>query len=115
MRIDPEDTSMRPIALLMLAGLSACATPQVQTRATPALICPDLPVIPNSTAVDKPFRLIKVVVSGPPAVSEADRISALRQAGAQAVIEAENEEIKSGTGWVVRSTGKAVVWAPAGP
>jgi hypothetical protein len=108
---------MRPsVALLVSLALGGCG-PSFATALTPSGDpCADMPIFPAGQAVDRPYHRLRPVASSPKCGTEAERLESLRmaacKAGADAIIEATNEEARAsdGAGYVTRASGTAVIW-----
>jgi hypothetical protein len=94
--------------------LTECST--FQDKRTPSGdFCSDMPVLPAGQVPDKEYHRLQPVQSDPECRTEAERLESLRKAackaGADAVIEAANEEVRqSNAGYALISSGTAVTW-----
>lgn len=103
-------------ALLLAAPLGACA-PVFEKALTPSGDpCPDIPIYGVGQTVDRAYHRKGPIASSLQASTDPERLESLRReacrVGADAVIEAGNEDAKlpDGTGYVTRATGTAVIW-----
>jgi hypothetical protein len=76
-------------------------------------------VVPAGQAPDREYHRLQPVASDPEARTEAERLESLRKvacaSGADAVIEAVNEEIRQENGnWATVASGTAVTWVLRG-
>ncbi len=112
---------MRGIAIAALL-VGGCA-PTFQKALTPSgEPCPDMPIIAAGQTVERPYHRLGPVSSAVDSATEAERLESLRRAackmGGDAVIEAQNEEMrKPDNSYTTRASGTAVVWRrpPAKP
>jgi hypothetical protein len=95
----------------------ACAPAFDFARAlTPSGVpCADMPIVPAGSPVEKPHHRLQPVMSAEACRTEAERLESLRRAacraGADAVIEAANEEIRGRNGtYGMVASGTAVRW-----
>src|SRR5438270_4731613 len=115
---------LRSVRFVLLAAPFALGCVPFEKRITPSGDpCTDMPVIPGGHPVDRSYHRIGPIASDPKATTEAERLWSLRQVacskGADAVIEATNEEtrVPEGSGYQTRASGTAVTWTrpPAVP
>jgi hypothetical protein len=105
----------RVSALLAAAALGGCA-PTFATAMTPSgMPCSDMTIVPAGQTVPNEVHRLGPVASNPRATTEAERLESLRmeacKRGADAVIEAANEEARGPDGtYITRASGTAVVW-----
>jgi len=107
------------LALSLSLALIACAS-GFYTRHTPSgVACVDMPVIPAGTRIERAYHRLHPVRSEPREETEAQRLESLRkaacEAGADAVIEAVNEDSMTDGGAIVISSGTAVIWTAPAP
>jgi hypothetical protein len=101
-------------ALLLLV---ACGASFAERRTPAGDFCTDMPVVPVGQVPDRPYHRLRPIRSEPMAQTEAERLESLRKeackAGADAVIEAANEEVRGENGQSMStvSSGTAVVWS----
>ncbi len=104
---------MRPF-LVAAVALAGCAPNFANQRTPSGDFCADMQIIPNGTNPERPYHRLGPVVTAPGDQVEAQRLEALRRAacrlGADAVIEAQNEERSDAGRSYVVSEGTAVVW-----
>jgi hypothetical protein len=119
------------LALVVAATLPAAAAcgPSFKDRRTPSGdFCSDMAVVPAGQEPDREYHRLQPIQSDPKAKTEAERLESLRKAacnvGADAVIEAVNEEVRGENAqYGTVSSGTAVIWLhhadaatrPAGP
>lgn len=98
------------VALLPLACVS------FKDKRTPSGdFCSDMSVVPAGTEVDREYHRLQPIQSDPKARTEAERLESLRKSacsvGADAVIEAVNEEVRGdSSAYTMVSSGTAVIW-----
>lgn len=102
-------------AFLAALATNACG-PSFKERKTPSGdFCSDMPIVPAGQDVDREYHRLQPIQSDPTAHTEAQRLESLRKAGctagADAVIEAVNEEVRGENAqYVTVSSGTAVTW-----
>jgi hypothetical protein len=103
-------------ATLLAAAFSTACGPAFKERRTPSgEFCSDMPILPAGTDPDHEYHRLEPIHSDAKARTEAERLESLRKAackvGADAVIEAVNEEIRSDNAqYATVSSGTAVLW-----
>ncbi len=102
-------------ALTGILAIAASCTPFKEKRTPSGDFCSDMPVIPAGTTPDREYHRLEPVSSDPKARTEAERLESLRKAackvGADAVIEAVNEEVRlDNAAYSTVSSGTAVTW-----
>ena len=109
-------------ALAAFVAGAACSPALVVNRTPSGVLCDDLPVISAGQDPARAFHRLGPIRTEVKPHTEAERLAALRKAacalGADAVVEAVNEEIAgekgaSPAGYVLVSSGTAVVWTAA--
>jgi hypothetical protein len=104
------------LAAALVAALSAGCGPSFKEKRTPSGdFCSDMPIIPAGSEADREFHRLQPIQSDPKARTEAERLESLRKAacfvGADAVIEAVNEEVRGENAqYATVSSGTAVIW-----
>lgn len=109
---------MHPLLLtaVLAAPLVLGCSASFQERRTPSGgFCSDMQVLPAGTTTDREYHRLQPITSDPESRTEAERLESLRRAacevGADAVIEAVNEEIRTSEAvYATVSSGTAVVW-----
>jgi hypothetical protein len=100
--------------ILTMPLLTDCGS--FQDKRTPSgEFCSDMSVLPAGQVPDREYHRLQPVQSDPDCRTEAERLESLRKAackaGADAVIEAANEEVRqSNAGYALISSGTAVTW-----
>ena len=109
------------LAAAVLAALSpAGCGPSFKEKRTPSGdFCSDMPIIPAGQEPDREFHRLQPIQSETKARTEAERLESLRKAacnvGADAVIEAVNEEVRGDNAqYGTVSSGTAVIWIRRG-
>jgi hypothetical protein len=108
------------LALALAALLSAGCGPAFKDRRTPSGdFCSDMAIIPAGQDVDREYHRLQPIQSDPKAKTEAERLESLRKVacgvGADAVIEAVNEEVRGDNAqYGMVSSGTAVIWLRRG-
>jgi hypothetical protein len=103
-----------PVAALVALLPFACVS--FKDKRTPSGdFCSDMSVVPAGTEVDREYHRLQPIQSDPKARTEAERLESLRKAacnvGADAVIEAVNEEVRGdSSAYTMVSSGTAVIW-----
>ena len=104
------------MGLVVLGAAVVACTTAWQNRLTPSgQQCSDMPIYPAGQAIERPYHRLQPVSSRASLATEAQRLESLRSAacaaGADAVIEAANEETPlDGGATTVVASGTAVVW-----
>jgi hypothetical protein len=103
------------IAALAAALIAACAASFEHRRTPSGEFCSDMKVLPAGHAPEVEYHRLQPVASDPECRTEAERLESLRKAackiGADAVIEAANEEIRlPNASYSIVSSGTAVIW-----
>jgi hypothetical protein len=105
------------LAAALVAALSpAGCGPSFKEKRTPSGdFCSDMPIIPAGQEADREYHRLQPIQSDPKARTEAERLESLRKAactvGADAVIEAVNEEVRGENAqYGTVSSGTAVIW-----
>jgi hypothetical protein len=104
------------LAAALVAALSAGCGPSFKEKRTPSGdFCSDMPIIPAGSEADREYHRLQPIQSDPKARTEAERLESLRKAacyvGADAVIEAVNEEVRGENAqYATVSSGTAVIW-----
>jgi hypothetical protein len=105
------------LAAALLAALAplACGPSFKEMRTPSGGFCHDMPIVPADQDPERAFRRLQPIQSDAGAGTEDERIDSLRRAacklGADAVIEAANEEVRAEGGQLATvSSGTAVVW-----
>lgn len=105
------------LAAAVLAALaSASCGPSFKEKRTPSGdFCSDMPIIPAGQEADREYHRLQPIQSDTKARTEAERLESLRKAacnvGADAVIEAVNEEVRGENAqYTMVSSGTAVLW-----
>jgi hypothetical protein len=106
--------------LLLAAAITALIPlgcgPDFKDRRTPSGdFCSDMPIIPAGQEPDREYHRLQPIQSDPKARTEAERLESLRKVackvGADAVIEAVNEEVRGDNAqYQTVSSGTAVIW-----
>ena len=106
--------TLRPALLLLptlLVTVAGCAHTFETTRTPSGQLCADMPIVPANEKTERAYHRLGPLRSEPAAITEADRLYSLRRVacaqGADAVIEAANEESATGQAF---SSGTGVVW-----
>jgi hypothetical protein len=102
-----------------LLAVVACAAPFRERRTPSGEFCSDMAVIPAGQEPPREYHRLQPIASDPEARTEAERLESLRKAGCEAgadgVIEAVNEEIRTENGnWATVASGTAVTWVLRG-
>lgn len=116
----------RALLSVVLAALCcASCSPAFKDKRTPSGdYCSDMPIIPAGQDTDREYHRLQPITSDPSARTEAERLESLRKVackvGADAVIEAVNEEVRGdNASYSTVSSGTAVLWihrsSPAEP
>jgi hypothetical protein len=115
---DKKDRSMA--RLLCAAAIAALIPigcgPDFKDRRTPSgEFCSDMPIIPAGQEPDREYHRLQPIQSDPKTRTEAERLESLRKVackvGADAVIEAVNEEVRGDNAqYQMVSSGTAVIW-----
>ena len=107
----------RALLAVVVAMLPAAACgPSFKDRRTPSGdFCSDMAVVPAGQEPDREYHRLQPIQSDPKAKTEAERLESLRKAacnvGADAVIEAVNEEVRGDNAqYGMVSSGTAVLW-----
>jgi hypothetical protein len=101
-------------ATLAASLFTGCST--FQDKRTPSGdFCSDMPVLPAGQVPDREYHRLQPVASDPECRTEAERLESLRKSackvGADAVIEAANEEVRqTNASFALVSSGTAVTW-----
>jgi hypothetical protein len=109
------DRLLLAAALLVALAPVACG-PSFKERRTPSGdFCSDMPIIPAGQEADREFHRLGPIQSDTKTRTEAERLESLRKAacvvGADAVIEAVNEEVRAENAqYATVSSGTAVLW-----
>jgi hypothetical protein len=108
------------LAVLSPAGSLAGCGPSFKEKRTPSGdFCSDMPIIPAGQEADREYHRLQPIQSDTKARTEAERLESLRKAacnvGADAVIEAVNEEVRGDNAqYGTVSSGTAVIWIRRG-
>lgn len=100
------------LTVLLVAG---CAVAFKDRRTPSGDFCSDMPVVPAGQDVDREYHRLQPISSDQKARTEAERLESLRKAacivGADAVIEAVNEEVRADNAtYITVSSGTAIIW-----
>jgi hypothetical protein len=104
------------LAVVVAALLPAAACVSFKDKHTPSGdFCSDMAVVPAGQEPDREYHRLQPIQSDPKARTEAERLESLRKAacnvGADAVIEAVNEEVRGdNASYGMVSSGTAVIW-----
>lgn len=104
------------LAAVIAALLPLGCGPDFKDRRTPSGdFCSDMPIIPAGQEPDREFHRLQPIQSDGKARTEAERLESLRKVackvGADAVIEAVNEEVRGDNAqYQMVSSGTAVIW-----
>lgn len=104
------------LAAVVAAGAAAGCSPAFKDRRTPSgEFCSDMAIIPAGQEPDREYHRLQPIQSDPKARTEAERLESLRKVacnvGADAVIEAVNEEVRGDNAqYQMVSSGTAVIW-----
>jgi hypothetical protein len=105
------------LAAAVLAALApvACGPSFTERRTPSGDFCSDMPIIPAGQEADREYHRLQPIQSETKARTEAERLESLRKAactvGADAVIEAVNEEVRADNAqYATVSSGTAVLW-----
>jgi hypothetical protein len=102
-------------ATLGLCALISVSCAAFKDKRTPSGdFCSDMPIIPAGQEPDREYHRLQPIQSDPKTRTEAERLESLRKVacttGADAVIEAVNEEVRGDSGYQMVSSGTAVIW-----
>ena len=106
----------RLLPAVALVALMPFACMSFKDKRTPSgEFCSDMSVVPAGTDVSNEYHRLQPIQSDPKARTEAERLESLRKAacnvGADAVIEAVNEEVRAdNAAYTMVSSGTAVIW-----
>lgn len=101
---------------LVAALLVTAACVSFKDKRTPSgEFCSDMPIVPAGQEPDREYHRLQPIQSDTKARTEAERLESLRKVacnvGADAVIEAVNEEVRGdNAGYQMVSSGTAVIW-----
>lgn len=105
------------LAAIALGALAVAACgPSFKEKRTPSGdFCSDMPIVPAGQDPDREYHRLQPIQSDTKARTEAERLESLRKAacnvGADAVIEAVNEEVRGDNAqYAMVSSGTAVIW-----
>jgi hypothetical protein len=104
------------LAAVCAALLPAVACASFKDLRTPSGdFCSDMPIVPAGQEPDREYHRLQPITSDTKARTEAERLESLRKvackAGADAVIEAVNEEVRGDNAqYQMVSSGTAVIW-----
>lgn len=107
--------SLLAVAVAVACSAAACS-PAFKDRRTPSgEFCSDMAIIPAGQEPDREYHRLQPIQSDPKAKTEAERLESLRKVacnvGADAVIEAVNEEVRGdNASYQMISSGTAVIW-----
>lgn len=115
---DKKDHSMDRLlcAAVIAALLPIGCGPAFKDRRTPSgEFCSDMPIIPAGQEPDREYHRLQPIQSDPKTRTEAERLESLRKVackvGADAVIEAVNEEVRGDNAqYQMISSGTAIIW-----
>lgn len=116
--INGADMKRALLAVVVAAMLPAAACVSFKDKHTPSGdFCSDMAVVPAGQEPDREYHRLQPIQSDPKARTEAERLESLRKAacnvGADAVIEAVNEEVRGdNASYGMVSSGTAVILAP---
>src|SRR5262245_50109947 len=105
-----------PVAAALAALLSVSCSGAFKDRRTPSGdFCSDMPIIPAGQEPDREYHRLQPIQSDAKTRTEAERLESLRKVacnvGADAVIEAVNEEVRGENAqYQMVSSGTAVIW-----
>src|SRR5262245_43022376 len=105
-----------PVAAALAALLSVSCSGAFKDRRTPSGdFCSDMAIIPAGQEPDREYHRLQPIQSDGKARTEAERLESLRKVackvGADAVIEAVNEEVRGDNAqYQMVSSGTAVIW-----
>lgn len=107
---------VRFAAVVLLATLAvSCRTPFRDKRTPSGGFCTDMPVYPAGQEPDREYHRLGPIASSAEARTEAERLESLRKAacdsGADAVMEAVNEELRTEQAtFVIVASGTGIMW-----
>ena len=105
-----------PVVAALAALLSVSCSGPFKDRRTPSGdFCSDMPIIPAGQEPDREYHRLQPIQSDSKTRTEAERLESLRKVacnvGADAVIEAVNEEVRGDNAqYQMVSSGTAVIW-----
>ncbi|MFT3764613.1 MAG: hypothetical protein QM820_03710 [Minicystis sp.] len=108
------------LAAALAALVSVSCGPAFKDRRTPSGdFCSDMPIIPAGQEPDREYHRLQPIQSDSKTRTEAERLESLRKVacnvGADAVIEAVNEEVRGDNAqYQMVSSGTAVIWLRRG-
>ena len=109
------DSSRLAALALAVTATAACAASFKDRRTPSGDFCSDMVIIPAGQEPDREYHRLQPIKSEITAKTEAERLESLRKAacvvGADAVIEAVNEEVRAENAqYATVSSGTAVLW-----